>query len=108
MNSVTAAAPCGVAICATPGPKNVPNPCPTELIQVPAILLDLKTSAGGFGGGAMAPFASYSATSEPALRMARRNKMLRDASRPGLPTTTTGSPGANVLAAQPYCFIAVD
>ena len=34
--------------------------------------------------------------------------MLREASRPGLPTTTTGSPRAKVSAAQPYCFIAVD
>src|SRR5262245_40690230 len=108
MNSATAAAPFGVAICATAGLKNVPNASPTELIHVPAMLVARKHSDGGFAGGGIAAFAPYSATVQQALRMARKNRMLRDASRPGLPTTTTGSPAANVSAAQPYCFIAVD
>ena len=33
---------------------------------------------------------------------------MRAAFRPGWPHTITASPGANVFAAQPYCFMAVE
>src|SRR5687767_6794939 len=98
-----AAAPRGVAACATAGGIRLKNAGPTSVIHVPARLLARCEAAAvdALGGGANAVASSKSSAVASALRTERRNSVLRAALRPGLPSTTTRSPIANVVGDQP-------
>ena len=103
-----AAAPSGVASCATPGVKKLKNAGPT-----------LAAPRAREAGSAEAPGRLAAARGHGAAGVVHRRGSAGSADglqeehaalgfRPGWPPTITPSPGANVSFAQPYCFIAVE